>query len=126
MEYASKQTFIRWYDKYPNISLIIKISEDLPPWLQAEIGENLIQSITQYQVILEQADIPKSLGAEAVLSLYKSKRKMRWYDQIPQLHKALNMLITLPENAIFQLDAKYEEFAKTLNEQNVYGQASEA
>lgn len=99
-----QQQWVRWYDKYPNISLIMKLTEHLPKHVQTHVGDNLYGLVQKYYEVLEQNSDLKSLGPEVVMSLNKSLRKQRWYDEIPTLHKALNMMLTMPEPLVHHLD----------------------
>ncbi len=96
----------RWYDQYNHISSLIKITEQMPAGVQYNIGDNLIGTIERYKEVAQKSDALKSLGADVVLGLYKSRRMLRWYDQIPQLHKAFNMMATLPPDLLGHINGK--------------------
>lgn len=102
----------RWYDQYNHISSLVKITEQMPTGVQYNIGDNLVSTIERYKEAAEKSDALKSLGADIVLGLYKSRRKLRWYDQIPQLHKAFTMMATLPPQFLDQLNGKCSDLVQ--------------
>lgn len=103
---------LRWYDHYNNIRLLITLSEELPRSVQENIGLALNTLIPSYKNVAAGSGYPRSLGTDTVLRLYKSGLKRRWYDSVPQLYKAINMLITLPDVALQGLDKKCELFVE--------------
>jgi hypothetical protein len=111
------QQWVRWYDRYPNLSIIMKITEHLPKSIQLKVAETLFDMVTQYYTVLDTAADLKSLGPELVMSLNKSHRKQRWYDAIPQLHKALNMMLVMPEPLLFHLDERCTKLREFVQEQ---------
>lgn len=96
--------FKRWSDEYSNINTLVELCTDLPPVLQHKIGEYFIFALKSYRERLKYNLRLKSLGSRVVLRLYKSKQKRRWYDYVPSIHVAFNMMITLPPECVFQLD----------------------
>lgn len=121
---SPRQTSARWYDKYTHIRDLISLTENLPRSMQENIAEGLITSIKRYQSFSNRDSELRSLGTETVLALYKSHKKQRWYDTIPQMHKAMNLMIALPEPALIHLDQRCaslvafmqsQRFSKTFN-----------
>lgn len=94
----------RWYDSYSNIRLLIDLSEDLPLAIQQNLGSTLIETIKRYQNLVAASADLRTLGADMVMGLFKSRRKLRWYDHIPELHKAFNMMAILPEPVLEHLN----------------------
>ena len=94
----------RWYDHYRNIRMLIDLSEGLPVTVQANLGDTLIETIKRYQNLAASSTDLRSMGTEMVMGLYKSRRKLRWYDDSPELHKAYNMMAILPESVLLHLD----------------------
>lgn len=98
---------VRWYEKYPNLSAIINLSENLPLSFQEEVGEQLLFIAQQYQIFLnEGSSKPDRVDEKILESLSKSQQKNRWYDQIPSLHLAMNLLMFLPPEHLFSLDTR--------------------
>lgn len=100
---------VRWYDRFTHIRAMLHLAEKMPYAAKKHIGKNLLESIQRYHMQYRHAERGtfKNLGSQAVLRLYKSKRKLRWYDQIPELHIALNtMMVALPENVLQQIDMR--------------------
>jgi hypothetical protein len=94
----------RWYDKYPNLKSLITVTGELPRSIQDSIGENMISTINRYQRLLQDESELRSLGSDVVLGLYKSHKRQRWYDSVPAMHKAFNLLLSLPDPALLHLD----------------------
>ncbi len=118
-----KRDDIRLSDRFPNIKSLLAMCEELPAEACANIGENLLQSIELYQRRYHGELNLKNLGTPVVLSLYKSKRKLRWYDPVPQLHRSLNLMLFLPEEILQTLDQKcfsLVEYIRDLKAQELY------
>ncbi len=97
--------WFRWYDRYPNIRAIINLSQNLPSEKQLEIGQNLLKTVKQFlektMPFQPEAEI---LQPEVLLNLKHGQDKVRWYDQVPPLHKALNLILVLSPQQRAQLD----------------------
>jgi hypothetical protein len=113
-----RSDLLRWYDAYPNIRDVITLSEALPVSVQEEIGNHFIAMVKQYQRALEGAVEFKHLGPEVVLSLYKSKCKQRWYDEVSALHIAVNLMMSLPPAVMQHMDQQYHHYATALRTQH--------
>lgn len=109
---------IRWYDRYPNVSLLMGILENMPRYQQETLSAQLLTLAREFEKVLTYSTETKSLGPTVVLSLYKSKQKSRWYDTIPALHDTLNLLLTFPEPFRKQYDDKCSVIV-----QKVYGKS---
>ena len=96
--------FVRWYDKYDNLSRIMAITEMLPAPIQSQIARSLYAMAQHYRDEAHAGMDFRSMGSESILNLYKSKRKQRWYDAIPQLNDALNMMTLMPHVTLLKLD----------------------
>lgn len=97
--------WFRWYDRYPNIRAIIKLSEDLSPATQHEIGEKFL-AITQriWKYPQHRKWDGGAVPADILESLKKGTLKNRWYDQIVPMYKALNLLMMLPPKSRMLVD----------------------
>lgn len=82
----------RWYDRFNSIDELIDLTAELPYVLQRDIGTHLNNSAEYYKTWLNDNTALKSIGSQAIMSLYKSKRKQRWYDQLPSFHEAVNTM----------------------------------
>ena len=87
----------RWYDQNKALSASIPMLETFPIEIQALIADSMIVLAERECRADKLMDELKSLGAEVVLGLYKSKNKRRVYDSNPSMHKAMNYLYILPD-----------------------------
>jgi len=87
----------RWYDQNKTLSTSIQMLESFPMEIQGLIADSMIVVAERECKADKLMDELKSLGAEVVLGLYKSKNKRRGYDDNPSMHKAMNYLYILPD-----------------------------
>lgn len=87
----------RWYDQNKSLSTSIQMLESFPMEIQGLIADSMIVVAERECKADKLMDELKSLGAEVVLALYKSKNKRRTYDDNPSMHKAMNYLYILPD-----------------------------
>jgi hypothetical protein len=108
MDTSKKSTihWFRWYDRYPNLRAIIKLSEDLSPESQHEIGEKLLTICKRYwrMPYLKKWDGGGGIPSDIISSIRKGCQKNRWYDHIIPMYKALNLILMLPPTSRLQLD----------------------
>ncbi len=84
----------RWHDRQEDLSIMIKLLEELPE----ELRDVIISAIDgRMESKWETNELLKSLGTEKILAFHKSKNKKRSYDQDPKLHKTVNHFFLLPE-----------------------------
>jgi hypothetical protein len=110
---------VRWYDRFSNITDMLHITGQMPVAVRLYIGKNLLESVQKYQSQTKnrRQDNFKSLGSKVVLKLYKSKSKLRWYDEIPEIHIALNMmLIALPDYVLHQINYRCARLIEYISE----------
>ncbi len=88
----------RWYDNHPDIYNSIEMLRELPPPLQRIVAQGVI-SFVMDNTLLGTPDELKSFGHHRVLGLIQSKAKRRWYDKDPILHKAINNILLMPDEA---------------------------
>ena len=103
--------FERWYDQYNNISVVYSLSEELTPHQQLEVGQNLVETLQDYHKNFELSAF-RNLGPETVLCLYKSQKRLRWYDQIAPFHTAMDRMILLPKPLIEHFETRCDSLAK--------------
>jgi hypothetical protein len=91
----------RFYDKTPVIKQAVDAFLLFPDEIQQMIADGFSEVARRDCQALELANNLKSLGAELVLALYKSKRKQRGYDRHAHAHQALNdLMVVSDENRI--------------------------
>ena len=93
-----KQHFQRWYDKKPEMSRSIQILASFPTEIQSIVSKGIVEMADKEFAANELVRSYKSLGAEKVLGLYKSKKKMRTLDKNPDVHQAMTYLYVLSED----------------------------
>ena len=83
--------YLRWYDKDPDLSGLMKFLESLNDNVRDEIAQDLIQ------IVLSELDTNRDgeifTLAESKLSEYK-----RWYDHNTDLHSAIEIIKNLKED----------------------------
>lgn len=82
--------YVRWYDKDPDLSHLMKFIEGLPEEVREEIAQDLIQ------IILNELKTNKD-GEISLLSDNKITEYKRWYDQNLSLHSAVEIIKNLDE-----------------------------
>ncbi len=96
------RTHQRWYDKHKSLGKCIELLESFPPEIQSIIAEGIITLSERECQAHEILQSLKSMGAEKILGMYKSKNKRRSYDNDPTLHRAMTYLYVLSEeNQLF-------------------------
>lgn len=96
--------WLRWYDKYPNLRAVINLTEKLPPATQTVIGDQLLKIVKQYWGHHKIKRERNTFAAPFVDKVKKSSMKRRWYDAIPAMRIALNLILMLPPEEIKNLD----------------------
>lgn len=116
----TEQRYYRHYDQYGYLSILINLSKNLPESVQLSIGDNLLATIKAYISFLRQYSGFKKLEPKIYWSLYLGSRyKKRWYDEIPELQKAYNLLIVLPDHVLHYLDDCCEELVVYLSPSDI-------
>ena len=80
--------YVRWYDKDPDLSSLMKFLEGLNEELREEIATDLIQ------IILSELKTNKD-GEISVLADNKISEYKRWYDKNLYLHSAVEIIKNL-------------------------------
>ena len=111
----------RWYDHISNMTLAVLVSQKFPPEVRTLIVKNLNHVIDDCRKRQKRSDKQAvSIGQHQVMGLYKSARRMRWYDPDPAMHRAFNFMSTVPESYLEDFAGrilnvgKYMEQQKTL------------
>lgn len=107
----------RWYDDIGHMALAIQKTRQLPPSIQKLVAQNLNHNINAQRQSLKNSGSSLSMGTKAVLGLYKSGLKQRWYDkEIPELSRAITMMTTLPEAFLTDYAQRIMGLSEYLNE----------
>ena len=77
--------FVRWYDKDPYLSQMMKILEGLPSTIQADIAQDLLQIVMDKQRHNDDGKI-------AYLNNNLPPQYRRWYDANPNLLSSIEIL----------------------------------
>jgi len=88
----------RWYDIDDHLREMVETMERMTNdsqylfgYLLCFLGEEVVKNQGKKEAL-------KEMDWEKLTGLIKSKRKRRWYDQEPVLHKAFNMLYSLNDS----------------------------
>lgn len=82
--------YVRWYDKDPDLSHLMKFLESINEEIRSEIAQDMIQ------IILNELKTNKD-GEISVLSNSNVKEYKRWYDKNLSLHSAIEIIKNLDE-----------------------------
>lgn len=88
----------RFYDRDQSVCAAVNLTRQLPQDFQGLIAGGINTVAIRDHQADERMSHLKSLGAEKILPLYKSKNKRRDYDSVPEFHTAMNYLRILEEN----------------------------
>lgn len=83
--------YVRWYDKDPDLSHLMKFMEGLNEEVREEIAQDLIQ------IILSELKTNKD-GELSLLSDNKISEYKRWYDKNLSLHSAIEIIKNLGDD----------------------------
>ena len=95
--------FVRWYDKDPYLSQMMKILEGLPTQIQETIAQDLLQIVMEKQ---KQNDD----GKIAYLNKNLSTQYRRWYDVNPNLLSSMEILRNADEQTKKEICESVMEF----------------
>jgi hypothetical protein len=85
----------RWYDAYPNLKMGLHLLYLAPMITHTLLGERLLQLVCSYLQVSPEEGL-RIAQAEA----FAPPKRIRWYDEVPTLPLALELLKQLPPNAI--------------------------
>lgn len=88
----------RFYDRDKSVCAAVNLTRQLPQDFQGLIADGINTVAVRDHQADEKLSHLKSLGAERILPLYKSKNKRRDYDTVPEFHTAMNYLRILEED----------------------------
>ena len=96
----------RWYDQEPACTQLLKQLRQIE---QPEIRHFCVNLMTHFCERLRKSLANKdkvsskvnALGITAVTSLYRfGSERRRWYDDVPELHRAVGLLYTMPREGL--------------------------
>lgn len=87
----------RWYDAIPNLAQAVNISQALPQEVQVIIARCLNETIDQHRKNRRADKYAFSLGGSRTLGLYRASYRRRWYDPNPSMHRAFNLMSSIPD-----------------------------
>ena len=85
----------RWYDNDQQIEQTFQLVETMTKKEREEFSANLTRVVNNYRKQQNLENFNVSLGRDKILAYYKAYNKRRWYDQIPNLMRAVNLLSIL-------------------------------
>ncbi|OGH99969.1 MAG: hypothetical protein A2039_05835 [Candidatus Melainabacteria bacterium GWA2_34_9] len=85
----------RWYDTDQQIKQTFQLVETMTKKEREEFSANLTRVVNNYRKQQNLENFNVSLGRDKILAYYKAYNKRRWYDQIPNLMRAVNLLSIL-------------------------------
>jgi hypothetical protein len=91
-----RKRHMRWYDEVPALGMAVDVMEHLPLNVRIIISQTVSRFITRegWKSRYKDGQL-KQLGRDKILGLMKSKRRLRWYDQHPDIHQAFNEMYLL-------------------------------
>jgi hypothetical protein len=93
---------LRFYEKDPTVRRAVEALFLFPEDIKRVLSGGFALMAEQDCHMSEVDNRGKTLGAEKILSLHKSKQKKRPYDNCPITHKAMNYLMLMtPESRIY-------------------------
>lgn len=92
----------RFYEKDPTVKRAVDALFLFPPDIQRVLAGGFAMIAERDCHMGEVENRGKTLGADKILSLHKSKQKKRPYDNCPITHKAMNYLMLMtPESRVY-------------------------
>lgn len=96
---TASNKFTRWHDRQPQLAKAVRTLCLLPDEVCTILSAGMIQIMHRdFKEILLDKQF-RTLGHEKILGLHKSKNRRREYDENETLHKAMNTLYLLPNEA---------------------------
>ncbi|MEB3287077.1 MAG: hypothetical protein VKJ04_06200 [Vampirovibrionales bacterium] len=87
----------RWYDQDLHVSELVKVMSGLSDenqYLLALLIGALSEEVIKHK---GKSNFVQELDWDKLMGILKSKRGRRWYDEEPEMHKAFNILYSLPD-----------------------------
>ncbi|MEB3286234.1 MAG: hypothetical protein VKJ04_01900 [Vampirovibrionales bacterium] len=106
---ASGKKYRRWYEREPMVKQSIELLETFPDEILTIVAEGVNKVAEQEFRAAELMKTYKSLGQEKIISLYKSKNKLRSYDKNAMMHKAVNYFLLISEENRLVMSTKVIE-----------------
>jgi hypothetical protein len=100
----------RWYDAYPNLKMGIHLLYLAPVVTHSLLGEQLLTLVFSYLQLSPEEGL--GLTQQAVLA---PPKRVRWYDEVPLLPVALELLKQLPPRGIRHISKLWhQQFGEAL------------
>ena len=97
----------RWYDTDQQIKQTFHLVESMSNKEREEFAANLTKEVSNFRKQQNSDNFNVSLGRDKIISYYKAYNKRRWYDQIPNLMRAINLLSILSIEEREQILSKF-------------------
>ncbi|HBG49856.1 MAG TPA: hypothetical protein DDW90_10230 [Cyanobacteria bacterium UBA9971] len=97
----------RWYDTDQQIKQTFQLVENMSNKEREEFAANLTKEVSNFRKQQNSDNFNVSLGRDKILAYYKAYNKRRWYDQIPNLMRAINLLSILSIEEREQILSKF-------------------
>jgi len=97
----------RWYDTDQQIKQTFQLVENMSNKEREEFAANLTRVVNNFRKQQNLDNFNVSLGRDKILAYYKAYNKRRWYDQIPNLMRAINLLSILSIEEREQILSKF-------------------
>lgn len=113
-------------DLFANIAELIGLFPHLPQTVQNSLADNLLRAIEHLHNRQRYDYKLKSLGRMAILTLYKSHRKLRKTDGHNRMHRAVTWMNTMPEEALAVIDNRcmvLNRYLRSLTREEVLNEA---
>ncbi len=89
--------FTRWYDRSPQVSQAVRTLEKADPNFQRAIAEIVNEMTDSKNLNTRSEGGLKKVGSQKIMGLMKSKAKRRWYDENPEMHRAINHMYIMDD-----------------------------
>lgn len=111
----------RWYDNIGQMTMALYQSKQLPLEIRQLIAHHLNDAIDSHRRHNRADKTTTSLGPQRTLSLYKAANRQRWYDEDPSMHRALTMMIGMPQPYLTEFASRLLDVSQYWFAQQQYG-----
>jgi len=105
----------RWHDSNPKIQQTFQVVENMSSKERKEFATGLLKAVSILRKQQSRKNFNISLGSDKIMDYCKAYNKRRWYDQIPKLMKAINLLSMLSNEEKEQI---IDEISLSLKDKN--------
>ncbi len=104
----------RWFNPYKNLTDFMLMCKFLPRSYQQVAGDRLMTLVQVYYDVLRENHGLKPVDEDIQMRLEKGKARQRWYDQIEDLHQALNLLLEFQDISLKHVDWQCQKLIREL------------